>query len=232
MEYEDGTEAPSQCTPKLDNGRVFVISTSQFWRKRFLDVFQSYKEYEFQPPDQVSTRRNGTVCTKPQKVQVLKTLSYTTAMISILFRDEFHTEKYNTSPTIKLIEDILKRQLQHKKPGTHNVSIVPISGTPLTNRPGDIAHYLRHMVVPMWSKDKILKKWMAKEAVEIGKRWDTHCVNRKANHNPTTEIIQRFTPLVEKLFIRFTTNSDFLGHSPVKVPVNKFQEVTCIHSDR
>ena len=42
-------------------------------------------------------------------------------------------------------------------------------------------------------------------------------------------VITRFTPLVEKLFLKFTTASDFFGHPPVKVPDNQYKETECEH---
>jgi hypothetical protein len=76
----------------------------------------------------------------------------------------------------------------------------------------------------------VLRLWMNDEAAGRGKQWNTHCTS-KPDQQLATQIIEQFRPLVAKLFVRFTTNSDFLGNRPVHVPPNLYSDIICDHGD-
>jgi len=212
--------APSVFTPKLSNSRVFVISTSQSFESRFLNVFQEQKSWMFQPPGKDTKRSDGSWYVSKPKLVKRQTPTFPTSIISILFRDEFHLEKGDNSSAIKIIRIVKRRQKSLP------ISVVPMSGTPLTTGPRDIAYYLELMRHSGWAQDSVLKDWTENLVFELAQRWEKDCT-QQPNPKMASQIIQRFQPLVERLFLRFTTTSDFLGHRPMKVPPNIFEEIKC-----
>jgi hypothetical protein len=215
--------APSEYQPRLENGSVFIISTSQSFVTRFLDVFRNRKSWTVHPPGVLKTRANGTQYTSTPHPIVHYTPYYRTAVICIIFRDECHLERTRNAASIKVIQTIINGQ-------EHTICLMPMSGTALTFGPQDIAQYVKLAARRSWERDPILKHWLNDECTALGKRWEANCTT-KGDLAELDQIITRFQPLVERLFIRFTNQSDFLGSKPVKVPQNKLITLRCDNGD-
>jgi hypothetical protein len=58
------------------------------------------------------------------------------------------------------------------------------------------------------------------------------CKNRKVTEDDTKEVLKVFQPLYERLIVRFTVESNFLGAGPVvQTPMAHYQEVLCANPD-
>jgi hypothetical protein len=220
-----GTDLPaaSEYTPQPVNGSVFVVSTSQSFGTRFLEVFRSRKSWIVQPPGVPKTRSDGTQYTTTPRPVTHYTPYYRTAVISLVIRDECHLERTENAASIKTIRAIINGQAPQ-------VRLMPMSGTPLTFGPQDIAQYVKLAARPSWKRDAVLKHWLRDECTALGKQWETNCTT-KGDLNQQDQIIRRFQPLVERLFIRFTNQSDFLGSKPVEVPRNELITIRCDNED-
>jgi hypothetical protein len=89
---------------------------------------------------------------------------------------------------------------------------------------------------------------MNDELTVEGKRWDTACkayntnaakdrserVNEELRRHKQTrqEVLAKFTPLIERLLLRFSHTDRFLGQLLVRVPKNIFQTIQCHHPPR
>ncbi len=77
----------------------------------------------------------------------------------------------------------------------------------------------------------MLRNWTDGEAVALGRRWDKLVRDGKVKEEDSQDIIQRFKPLIEKVVLRFTPESNFLGTGPVvRLPPNHYAEIACQHS--
>jgi hypothetical protein len=88
------------------------------------------------------------------------------------------------------------------------------------------------MKTTTWKHDDVLKNWMGDKLKNLGVGWAKYCQNNsELDPGYVNSVISEFTPLVEKLFLRFTTTSDFFGFPPVKVPKNVYKEIVCVHPE-
>jgi hypothetical protein len=211
--------AASEYHPRLANGSVFVVSTSHSLENRFLNVFRDRKTWTSQPEGVLKSRRNGTQYMSTPRPITKYTPYYRTTAISTVIRDECHLERTENAASIRVIRIIIEGQ-------PSRIRLMPMSGTALTFGPLDIARYVQLAAQPSWDRDPILKHWRQNECAALGKRWETVCTTQ-GNMLELEQIIARFQPLVERLFIRFTNQSDFLGHKPVKVPRNELITISC-----
>lgn len=225
---------PSIYTPRLQNGHVFIITTPESFASQFLNKFQHIKTWWYQPPGKPSTNSQGKhYITKPQRQQ-RKTPAYQSCIVSLLFKDEFQLRR---TESIRAIHDIQMRQ--HIKNETkllhdcghevyHRIALVLLSGTPLMTGPLDISGFVQLMCRDSWRKDAVLRNWMHNELHDLGERWKKWTDSRSIDTQDIShEITHRFSPLVEKLMIRWTTNSDLLGEKPVIVPRNLYSDIKC-----
>jgi len=215
----------------IDNGLVFVVSTPDSFVSQFLDKFTIQKSWRYTPNPSIG--RGGKVINHREKAA--KTQPFFTAVITMVFRDEFQLRKTSA----KLAIEVLQR-LQNKDLATipklswgdrayHRVAIIAMSGTPLMMGPSDIAYFVDLMSYPAWRQDNVLRDWMANELEALGTTWNAWIT--KKIHDPTDptphEVNAKLSPLVEKLMIRWTANSRLCGQKVVRVPRNKFEDFEC-----
>jgi hypothetical protein len=212
---EAGNPIPPRIKAKLSNSSVMIITSSNSFPTQVIKKLTVRVEY-------LPTRRSRTLVFKGDYVQLA---------IGSFYRDEAHMERKDTSLTIRRlmeIQNLMARPLYPNFP----LRLTIASGTPLTTGPIDIAYYVSAMVRPEWRQHRVLRKWMKKEAIELGISWDEMCKNGNVTLDDAQDMVRRFRPLVEELMLRFTTKSDFLGAGPVvEVPKSKYDDIMCKHSD-
>ncbi|KAF7856816.1 hypothetical protein EAF04_009579 [Stromatinia cepivora] len=234
LDESEKPKNPSIYTPRIQNGHVFVITTPESFASQFLNKFQHTKTWWYQPPGKPSVNKQGKrYITKPQR-QKRETPAYQSCIVSLLFKDEFQLRR---TESIRAIQDIQMRQYiknETKLPHDcrhevyHRIALVLLSGTPLMTGPLDISGFVQLMCRDSWRKDPVLQNWMHNELQDLGERWKKWTDSRSINTQDISyEITQRFSPLVEKLMIRWTTNGDLLGEKPVIVPRNLYSDIKC-----
>jgi hypothetical protein len=211
--------ADSNYWPRLQNSHVFVVTTSQSLQTRFLNVFRAQVEWTETMPATTRTVR-GASQTVPSKTRTRKNVWHNTAVVSMVFRDECHLESRSSSPSIGVLRTLRSYQAHIR------TRIVPLSGTAITVGPREAASWIQLMVQDDWSRDQTLKDWMGDECVDLGARWERLCTGTGDQAELGT-MVALFQPLVERLFIRFTNSSDFLGYPPAAVPKSIFRTIEC-----
>jgi hypothetical protein len=215
--------ADSNYSPRLRNSTVFVLTTSQSFQSKFLDIFRGRTEWIKHTPATTRTVRGGKEVVVPAKDTIRKNNWHNTAIVSMVIRDECHLETRDTSPSIRILR-ILQSYQEH-----FQIRIVPMSGTAITVGPKETTYWIQLMVRKCWSKDEVLQNWMGVECEDLGKRWDKLCTGR-GDRTELVTMVTLFQPLVERLFIRFTNSSDFLGYQPSIVPKSLFRTIECDHA--
>ncbi|KAK6591796.1 hypothetical protein H4I95_12038 [Botrytis cinerea] len=221
LQESEKPKTPSIYTPRLQNGHVFVITTPDSFASQFLNKFQHTKTWWYQPPGKEARQRR-------------ETPAYQSCIVSLLFKDEFQLRR---TESIRAIQDIQRRQYINNEATLlrdcrhevyHRIALVLLSGTPLTTGPLDISGFVQLMCRDRWREDAILQNWMHNELQDLGEKWKKWTDSRSINTQDVShEITQKFSPLVENLMIRWTTNSDLLGEKPVIVPRNLYSNIKC-----
>ncbi|ESZ92640.1 hypothetical protein SBOR_6974 [Sclerotinia borealis F-4128] len=236
-ESEDESEkrqTPSIYTPRLENGHVFVVTTAESFASQFLNSFRHKKTWRYRPKGIPSVNKRGEhYITKP-KEKTKETPPYQSCIVSLLIKDEFQLRK---TESIRAIKDVQIRQHiknEGKSPDEcgyevyQRIALVLLSGTPLMTGPLDISGFVQLMCRNSWRKDAVLQNWMHNELQDLGERWKKWTDSRSINTQDIfQEITSRFSPLVEKLMIRWTTNSDLLGEKPIIIPRNLYSDIKC-----
>jgi hypothetical protein len=221
---EDGvTPLPSNVEPMIENGRVFVVSTSQSFKSKFLTKFEDTNKYSYRPEGEWKKNSKGEPYQTKKNIVTNHSRPFQKSIVSIMFKDEFHMEKNAGSPAVTTIQETQRRQMNYP------LRLAPMSGTPLTTGPGDVAHWLQLMQRDEWADDAELSLFTVVLLAKRSKQWVDHCT-KKPNQEIADEIIEEFQPIIERLFLRFTLESDFLGYPPVKAPPNYFKEYVCKHT--
>ena len=98
----------------------------------------------------------------------------------------------------------------------------------ITDNPGNIAHYLAAMARLEWTADPELRKWMGDELETIGNAWWMEVKKGTVTNQSTDEMVGKIKPLIEKIVIRFTPLSDFLGNGRlIDAPPCIYEEIAC-----
>ncbi len=224
--------------PRLENSTCFVLSTSDSVEKHFLlpKQNQDVKSYNFTPDPEMKKQKDGTMKKVQHKPKLQSCPSSQSVIVSLFFKDEFHLRQSKAIQAITRIQDLQNIRLQSIDPLAwgvkrfFRVALVLMSGTPLTNGPLDIAPFVKRMVVPAWGHDNVLRNWMGEELTKLGERWKAYCAT-KIDRTAADEVLISLPPLVEKLFLRWTTESDLLGHQCVRVPPNFFEKISCSYGE-
>ncbi|KAE8440337.1 hypothetical protein EG329_008565 [Mollisiaceae sp. DMI_Dod_QoI] len=157
------------------------------------------------------------------------------------FLSEFtHKKTWGNEKTYKEVKrknDVQKRQNKHLETklqadwgpkAYHRVALILLSGTPLMTGPLDISTFVELMRRDAWKKDPVLKNWMGTELAALGNQWKKWTESRSTIvEDISRDVNQKFSPLVERLIIRRTTNSKLLGQKVVVVPKNMYSDVEC-----
>jgi hypothetical protein len=205
-----GTQTTNRYIPRLVNSSIVVITTSHSWQSNFLDKTREVINKN------VGSSRNPHMQMTDQSQK---------SIVSLFFRDECHIERNERSESIKMFRLTIDRQ-QH-----WDFACFPMSGTPLTAGPGDIEWWIKVMCRDSWRSgtDKTLRKWSDYQYLEkITKSWNTAVKKQDEGARATMkDIIRDMQPLVEKICIRFTTDSRLNGQRPMKIPACEYKEVKC-----
>jgi hypothetical protein len=221
----EGNPDASIYHPRLENSDVFVISTGGSFESKFLNVFSKQNHWTYQPQGVPAINSKGQEYITQPHSRVVGSKTFQTAVLSIQVRDEFQLERGQNADSVKAMTEAKRRQRpQHGY--NYPINYVVMSGTPLETGPLDVAEYIKIMATDEWMNDDLLRHWVHDEAIDMGTRWEKHCTGKR---DPETakQIIELFTPLMERMLLRFTAESDFLGFPPVIHPTNRFKQFEC-----
>ena len=225
-------EGPSIVTPRLANGTCFVVSTSQSVVKRFLDHQANKRQKNWvlqgKPYPRAKNDPSRGLAT-PRPVAVAGT-PYQRCLVSMIFKDEFQHQPTEAEGAIELL------QARQARAPASNIALIPMSGTPLTSGPLDIARYVQLMVKPSWKQHATLKRFMKKQVYIMGEQWrkavlNVDKTNRRELRTIRAQVERELPPLVETLFVRSTTDSRIGRHPAIIVPACWFQTISCTHAE-
>ena len=193
-----GHPIPPHLEAQLANSRCIVLTTSHSFASRVQELLM-------------------------QKYADSNSARFFSAVVALAIRDEFHVEKNQGSKSIQVLQEI---QTQARRTHSPLPCLACLSGTPLTSGPSDIAQYVQLMRRTAWADHPVLRCWREKEAITLGANWDADCRKGQLTAEVMRECITRFQPLVQKLMIRFTARTNFLGVGPVvREPRNVYCDV-------
>jgi hypothetical protein len=215
------------CTPRLENSRCFIVTTSESWDTKFglLSQFEDkvYEKREY--PDIID--RKGNRKQVPSKIihHVWHKL-----VINILVRDEVHLQNNADSYTTKLLRGKFIQSEQNK-----DIACIFHSGTLVCRGIPDLAWIIEPLIMlektqQLWQRHPVLHKLLDNSAVKKAKDW----IQRLRNWNvpitreETEAHIKLIRPLIETLVVKFSPRDEFFDAGPV-VPLkpNFYIELPC-----
>jgi hypothetical protein len=212
-----------------------VISTSQSISTKFLNhpLNCRKKNWELQEKPYPRSRRDPSKGLITPKQKTIPGKKYQSCVVSMIFKDEF---QHQDTQAANAIQEIVGRQ---KQSPPSNIALIPMSGTPLTSGPLDIARYVELMIKPSWNNHPILRKFMKTEVKDMGERWKKALLKFGSNNpkdrqelsNIRAEVQNKLPALVETLFVRSTTESKIGNYPVVKVPTCLFRTIFCEHTE-
>ena len=139
----------------------------------------------------------------------------------LIYRDEFHKEKKNSSGTPTLIRDINK---------LHSDCVFPalwfLSGTPFEKGPSDLEAYIALLENEDWSEKRKFKKYTQEKVVEMGKEFG-RLVKHPRSVQDHQGFISRFSALLALFMIRRTSQTDWFGQELVKLSLHESRDIRC-----
>lgn len=234
LDSEGEFDEESVYEARLENGLVLVVSTPDSFHSQFIDRWSTRKHFDITPDPTWNPKTQKFIKhhAKPHHTKLFSRI-----VVSMVFRDEFQLRKTQTIQAITKLQTVQNYELRHLSRSHqgrrvyHRFSLIAISGTPLVRGPEDIAPFVQVMCWDSWSLDQVLQCWMTSEIQTLGKQWNTWIRAKNPEDNKTsTVIMEKLTPLVERIMIRWTTDSLLCGEKAVKAPVVKHAQIKCRNS--
>jgi hypothetical protein len=226
--------------PRLDNGKVIILSTSDSVIKKFIEVRENRQEHQwtYRPTRWKTDPATGEKKRVNTQLKIQREPASQRCVISTIFKDECHLRRAQCDTGISGIrraQNCLYSQKKHKQGDLGHLPYYPIShvwmsGTPLITGPSDIARWVELMVRDRWAHSAVLKEWMGTEMASLGREWTSNILNpRQRDEETFQKILRALPPIVERLFLRFTTESIFIDQPCVEVPKNIYRELWSTH---
>ena len=238
LEKFESHEGPSIFEPRLQNGNCIVLSTPDSVTKKFLLAPKNQRRKDWvlreKPFEKIT---NGKIHTVHPNPKTITGKTYQSCIASMIFKDEF---QHRPSVAVGAIKEILSWQLRDdfEDGDFDSVSVIPLSGTPLTRGPADLATWVQVMSKPTWAVDKVLHDFLGNRLTKMGKDWEK-MIKRSASEDQKVQnenkkirdqVRHDLPPLVEKLFVRSTTTSKLYAYPVVKVPIAKYRTILAQHN--
>ena len=229
VESEDAApDAIPQLYPRVENSKVFVVTTSGSFTSQVLSKFRRQKVWMQPQPDKIVQAWRGKPARKEPQLPRRMTKDWFPLILNFFERDECHQERLQTSETIKELNGSFLASEQNC-----DMRIIGLSGTPMEMGPADIAWFVERMKyfeTENWKQHPVLKNWLNGEAIKLAERWEKAIKKRDFKSPEFHTIVEELIPIVETLFIRFVPKSSFLTVPQVlNIAPNFHQDLGCEH---
>ena len=236
----------SKYTPRLINGRVFVLSTTDSITKKFIDHSSNKKDVVYQYQMTEYRDKNGVRERVAKKIYDNKLGTSRRCVVATIWKDELHLRLGPMKTGIASVQAaqfsennqgkvVVRTDLPYNCPADfprNRISLVFLSGTPMSNGPSDLNYHYEFLKSnPAWADHDLFRRWQGGRWARQGEDFTKNLKNTiLVDDEVSDKVLATITPFVEATWLCFTAESKFFGKPVVKVPRVIMATHECTHT--